>query len=538
MFGLCAVVMAASLFLGGGTRGGFLSDAILQLIAIPLLLVALWRMFEAPVTRQARLALWFCLAVTLLPLIQLIPLPPRLWTALPNRQPSVEAFEIVGHAVPWMPISVSPHATWLSALSLLPPLAIFLSTLLLGYRDRRLLSLLILAVGIASVFVGLLQVAQGEGSPLRFFAITNPADAVGFFANRNHFAALLYCLMLFVVAWTLDGATASAPRKRYTRHQYDTTSIMLSMIGFTALVVLLAGEITARSRAGLVLTIAALFGAIALGVRNRGVGSRLTQSKFLFGAIALVVVFSLQFSLYRLLDRFSDSIQDDRPVIARTTTEAAKAYMPLGSGLGTFVPVYAMFEKPQDTSFSYVNHAHNDFLEVWLETGPLGLALIGLFAIWLVRRSVELWRSAPPNGASELDWSLARAATIVAALLVAHSLSDYPLRTGAMMAIMAFACALLIEPPVGAEYSDGRELYALSEKTRHRDRRRLEPATPALRGQASGAHHGAEPSDAPSISPDQRWGTNVKWPEEWSSSSKPRSSGAKHKPPNSPKPSR
>src|SRR5262249_43253225 len=149
------------------------------------------------------------------------------------------------------------------------PLAIFLGTLQLSYRDRRLLSLLILAVGIASVFIGLLQVAQGEASPLRFFAITNPTDAVGFFANRNHFAALLYCLMLFVVAWTLNGTAALAPRERYKRHPYDTTSIMLSMIGFTAVVVLLAGEIMARSRAGLFLTIAALFGSVALGLRKR-----------------------------------------------------------------------------------------------------------------------------------------------------------------------------------------------------------------------------------------------------------------------------
>jgi hypothetical protein len=35
---------------------------------------------------------------------------------------------------------------------------------------------------------------------------------------------------------------------------------------------------------------------------------------------------------------------------------------------------------------------------------------------------------------------------LIIALLAAHSLVDYPLRTGAMMAIMAFACALLIAP--------------------------------------------------------------------------------------------
>ena len=103
-----------------------------------------------------------------------------------------------------MPISVSPQATWLSALSLVPPLAIFFCTLLLAYRERRLLSLIVIAVGMVSVFVGLIQVAQGQESPLRFFAITNPTEAVGFFANRNHFAALLYCLMVFAIAWTVE----------------------------------------------------------------------------------------------------------------------------------------------------------------------------------------------------------------------------------------------------------------------------------------------------------------------------------------------
>ena len=53
--------------------------------------------------------------------------------------------------------------------------------------------------------------------------------------------------------------------------------------------------------------------------------------------------------------------------------------MPLGSGLGTFVPVYAMFEKPEDAQDTYVNRAHNEILEIWLETGMLGLALIVVF---------------------------------------------------------------------------------------------------------------------------------------------------------------
>jgi len=57
LFYLCAVVIASSLFFGGGTRAGFLSDAILQLLSIPLLLVALWRGFEVQLVHHSR---WHC----------------------------------------------------------------------------------------------------------------------------------------------------------------------------------------------------------------------------------------------------------------------------------------------------------------------------------------------------------------------------------------------------------------------------------------------------------------------------------------------
>ena len=327
LFGLSAVVMVASLVLGGATRPGYISDVIIQVLAIPLLLAALWKMFEFPLTRQMQLALFFCLAIALLPLVQLVPLPPWLWTWLPNRQPSTEAFEILGRAIPWMPISVSPRATWLSALSMIPPLAIFLATLLLGYRERRSLSLVIIAVGIVSAFLGMLQVAQGEASPLRFFAITNRSEAVGFFANRNHFAALLYSLLLFVVAWTQGWAPAKSGHEKKKR-EFDTASIMAVIGGLTVVVIFLSAEVLARSRAGVGLTIVALFGAAALGLSNRREGAAIMSTKLLFGAVALALIFASQFALYRFQERFSDPTQDDRPVFTRTTIEAANAYMP------------------------------------------------------------------------------------------------------------------------------------------------------------------------------------------------------------------
>ena len=46
LFLLCALVLVASLILGVSTRAGFLSDTLLQLIAIPLLLLALWQVIR------------------------------------------------------------------------------------------------------------------------------------------------------------------------------------------------------------------------------------------------------------------------------------------------------------------------------------------------------------------------------------------------------------------------------------------------------------------------------------------------------------
>jgi O-antigen ligase len=466
LFYLCAVVIASSLFFGGGTRAGFLSDAILQGLSIPLLLVALWRSFDVQLASHSRWALWFCLALVCVPIFQLVPLPPALWAALPNRELSAEAFAIVGQERPWMPMSVSPRATWLSALSLVTPLAIFVGTLLLSYRERRSLSLVVLAAGVLSVFVGLIQVAQGPSSPLRFFAFTNPTEAVGFFANRNHFAALLYCLTLLAAAWVAESVLATGPRSR--RKTRGTASIVALVGGFTVLVILITGQAMARSRAGLGLTIVALFGAIALMVSDRRSTSGTTPANVLFGAIALAVTLAIQLTLYRIMEIFAvDPLEDGRIRFARRTIEAAKAYMPFGSGMGTFIPVYATFERPEDTFGSaYVNHAHDDVLELWLETGVAGASLGGLFAVWLMLRSVTIWRRDPAPGMLEVDRQLARAATMVAALLVAHSFVDYPLRTGALMALMAFACALLLQQPIGVESRDKAEKALWYERSR------------------------------------------------------------------------
>src|SRR5262245_13084712 len=495
----CAAFLVACLTLGGGTSVGFLSDALLQILAIPVLLACLWRLSDATPNR-ARWELLFCLGVFLIPLLQLVPLPPALWTALPGREPLAATFELLGRELPWAPISVSPRATWLSAMSLLPPLAVFLGTLLLSYRERRLLSIVVLTVGVISVFVGLSQVAQGPNSALRFFEITNKTEAVGFFANRNHFAALLYALTLLAAVWLAEAATSiNAQRARL-----DATWIVAVAASVAVLVVILAGQAMARSRTGLVLTILALFGAFALALTGRRNGSGITPAKLLAGAIMVALMLGVQYALFRLAQRLGDDpLQDARIVFARKTFEAAKAFMPFGSGMGTFAPVYALVEKPQDALLdTYANRAHNDLLELSLEAGVAGLGLMTLFLVWFVNRSVRVWARRDVS-LSALDASLARAATLIVGLLIAHSLVDYPLRTGAIMAIMAFACGLLVEP-----------LRVEDEAPAPDQRGRTQPPRATVRA-ASAALTVASTNPAEPHSAKPRWGEDVQWPAEW-----------------------
>ena len=525
IFCVCAFTLICSLLLGGGTRGGFLSDAILELIAIPAFLIALSSLGGLPVWRtktrtEMYRVLAFCFAIALLPIIQLVPLPPWIWTGLPGREQMVKVFDLLGGVAPWMPISVSPHATWLSFLSLLPPMAIFLAAIQLSYRERRGLSLVILAVGVVSVFVGLTQVAEGPASSLRFYTITNDTEAVGFFANRNHFAALLYAVLLFAAVWAID--TGFKAGSWTDVRSFEAATIVTLTAIFMILIVVIAGEAMARSRAGLALTIVALVAVFALAFTDRRSAPGATPSKLLVAATILAVILSVQFALYRILDRFAtDPTEDARITFAHNTIQAAKAFMPFGSGLGTFVPVYATFERPGDTiANTYANHAHNDFLELWLETGVMGPVLLCLFTVWLGFSIAKLWRR-PATETSAFDCALGRAATVVIGLLMAHSFVDYPMRTEAIMAIFAVCCALVIEPLRGDEGG----IRIAAEPGRAAVRLRHAAKAPAYAVAPSSLLSAPSSPATGTANPPQRlpaaggrWGDEIDWPEEWQNS--------------------
>lgn len=505
VFWLTAFTLLSSLVLGGGTRPGYLGDAILQLLSIPLLLLSASRLSDLlrrdeKKRRQVRWEFLFCCAVALLPLIQLVPLPPWLWTLLPHRASTIAVFQDLHHGLPWMPISVAPNDTWLSIPALMPPLAVFFGALLLNYRERRVVSLAVIALGVVSAFLGLWQVAKGT---------LNSPEAVGFFANRNHFAALLYVAVLFGTVWAIDlGFSFGSWRDRKT---FDSRLIVAITASFLAIIVLLAAEAMARSRAGMFLTIVSLGGAYALIFWDRRRTSSAIPANFLLAAAGTAALLAVQFALYRVLGRFDSGLVDvARTQITLNTIEAARAYMPFGSGLGTFVPVYPMFEKLNDLfADRYVNHAHDDIIEFVLEAGVFAIVLMGAFVAWLVSRSAKIWRRWAV-GVTDFDCSLARAATIAIVLLIAHSFVDYPLRSAAMMGIFAFACGLLVEPLTVDDRRRERPKRISSAAMSDRVPQRLS-AVASPTAPMSAATGSADPPRVPVA----RWGEDIEWPEAW-----------------------
>lgn len=429
-------ILLLALVFGGGTRQGLWSDAIVQLASLPLLGAALLGVLGADRLGKARWALLILAAVVLVPLLQLVPLPPAIWTALPGRAAFAATYVDAGMALPWLGISLSPPATWRSALSLLPPVSVFLAVLLLGRQSRQALTLALIAFGFLSVLLGLLQVAQGPESALRFHSITNPSEAVGFFANRNHFAALLYVILPFTAAWAIG---LSADRRPET-----LVAVALCLLVFATL---LLGLGIARSRAGLLLTLLAGAGCLAMTWTGQGPAGGRGGRGYLFVGILAGAILVVQFAAIGILQRLESDLADDlRWEFSSVSLAIAGAFQPWGSGIGTFEAIYRMYEEVERLRGVYANHAHNDYAQLLLEAGWIAAALMIAFLGWFVVRSVQIWRRPGTKTISTLDLSIERAATIVVLLICLHSAVDYPMRTTTIATLFALTCALMIPP--------------------------------------------------------------------------------------------
>jgi len=125
----------------------------------------------------------------------------------------------------------------------------------------------------------------------------------------------------------------------------------------------------------------------------------------------------------------------------------------LGWGLGTFPDAYPAFRSFY-TAF-FINAAHNDYIQVLVETGLAGFTCVVWFIITLYRSGLRRF------GSDRQDWRcVLRVATLVGCTgILVHSLFDFNLQVPANASLFYVFCALGAGLPVneGEPLTSSRE---------------------------------------------------------------------------------
>lgn len=415
---------------GGGSRSDIASLVVLRPAAAILLGFGLWSLTRSTV-RRYRFAYGMAAAIVGLVLIQLIPLPPAVWRALPGRGLVTQIDAAAGLGAVWRPISLVPSATWNALFALIPSLAALVLASQLDGRGRWRIAVLLIGIGLSSAILAILQLSGPPQGPFYLYRVTN--HAVGLFANRNHQAIFLASLFPLLAVF----ASAARPSAIDARLR---TAVALA-IGAVLLPLLLV----TGSRNGM--------GMMAIGFASIPFlytmpGSRAGQDggrRHVLRAVVALVILALVVLTVLLgravaIDRLVESpaTEDVRFQAWGPMLSTAMTYFPLGGGFGAFADLFKIDEPTGLLTSAMFFHAHNDWLELLITGGVPPLLLLGVAAIAFFRIAARWWRS---RARHDEDVLLAGAGLWMALIFAAASISDYPLR---VPSLACFFCVIVL----------------------------------------------------------------------------------------------
>ena len=423
---LIPLYLLACLMLGGASNGGFLANGALQALGALLIAWALWAPPVSPPDAGVRPLVGLIVAAMLVILIQFLPIPEALW-GLPQGRAELAA-DGAAIGVTYSPLlwGLLPYEALKSAVWLVPAMALALAMLRRPDWRPQHLAWAIVATMVMSVILGAIQLGQGKGSPVYFYAITNFGSTVGFFANSNHLATLLLVSIPFIAA--------------LVAYQFNTGREALNLpfvaIGVGLIALVLTGIAANGSLAGFGLAGPVLVASAMILVPSKSLrkGSLILLPLILASVMSWILLTSEGAKLLELEELASAN--GSRQQIWANTVKAIGDHLPLGSGLGTFTEVYPLYEDPGKIGAAYINHAHNDWLELLLELGILGVPLFVAFIVWWARNLVRIWldQAASP---------FAFAGAIASGTVLIHSIVDYPMRTAALSSVFAVSLCLM-----------------------------------------------------------------------------------------------
>lgn len=431
---VCAGFLLVVLFFGGGSASTVSSIVFLRPLAALALVFGLWWIDWTNIG-AFRWPLFLLVAVILLVGVHLVPLPPGWWAALPGREIELRAIADAGIEPAWRPIALVPSGAWNALFSLLIPAATMILMIGCSEAGRSRMLGVMLGFGAVTCAVAVLQVTVQSPS-LYFFEITNSGTAVGLFANRNHQAIFLACLLPMLALF------ASAPGMP------SDVRIRRTWIGAGGALLVFPLLLITGSRAGLLLAFPALLFAVvlyeaSLPQKDRSAKRRRLRMLCYAAAIAAIVAIGGLFILFaraeavsRLAASLTEGESNNRLPFWRLLPDMIWQYFPWGSGVGSFPEVFQIHEPTSLLKTTYLNHAHNDVLEVALVAGLPGIVLMLVGVLIFALSVVRLTR---PDGIPLGRLAYARLGAMVLILLGLASFVDYPLRTPSLAAIFAVA---------------------------------------------------------------------------------------------------
>ena len=435
---IAALAIGVAMILGGSGSPSPLPEAATELLIA--MGMGIWLLRVTPGRSTAAREAWLVAALLLvLPAAQLVPLPPALWQALPGREVEHEALTLVGGQQAWRPFSVAPARTLASLLALVPPAALLVMVAVLGPRGRSMVLGTIGGVGLLSLLVGLGQVATrtAAASPFRFY-VADVGYLSGFQANHNAAADVLLIAMV---------AQAAAVAEWFRLHRQGQSSRTGPAITLCLAGLMTIGVFLTASRAGTALLPLAWLG-IAAMLLPRGTFSRKRVGWSLGVAGAALAALAMWIggseTGARILSRY-DFSHELRFQLWADAVFAARTYFPWGAGLGTFVPVFLAAEPLESVHGTLPNRAHNDFLELLIEAGVVGYAVLAAILVIIGLAAVRGLRRQDGIPATHACFSLA-----TLSIVAMHSLVDYPLRSISLACLGATAAGMLLPLPTRA----------------------------------------------------------------------------------------
>lgn len=436
-FVLLVVMLIVLWIAGGASRPDVLGQTVVRATAW-LVAIAGLLFVPRPKLKPVCPVVLLLFALAGLIILQLIPLPPSIWIELPGREILARSAVVSNQPQPWRPISLSPSASVNSLSSLVVPVLILFLAASLRREDKRRLLPIVLGLIVVSSMVGLLQFS---GSRFQNPLINDTPGAVSAtFANRNHFGLFLACGCVLAPAWAF-----------HSRRSSRWKAIVAAALVLVFVLMLLA---TGSRMAMLLGLLGIALGIFSVWPRMKQRLLQLPRSVWVplvcatTGVLVLSIYISVSLGRAMSVDRalLLGASGDLRTAALPTIWRMVQSYWPVGSGFGAFDPVYRIHEADALLSNLYLNHAHNDWLEVVLDGGLLGLSLLLAALGWWIWASIRAWRVP-----FETRHVLPRVGSALLLMIGLASLVDYPARTPLVMALVIIAAFWLSTPDSPSE---------------------------------------------------------------------------------------